>query len=258
MQPNEITSVRTGQRPLASRENEIIAAANAVRNAAGDGRYITLELTRNGLRAAYVGPPILPTQIIPAKITASTTPDGWYQWTEQVWDVDAVAWTDGINTYATLGPAYEITGSTSVDVGTFITLTRAQATNGLSILTFQLGGGGSNEIWVKLTSASAISATTNRWTYSGPRQVRTATGWTAYSPSTTISNIYNSREADNDGSGVQGNGIDISGADFPAGFSLKSLATGTPIVRVYPEFLSDGTAVWTCDAANAVDGTCDA
>lgn len=115
---------------------------------------------------------------------------------------------------------------------------------------------GDDEVWVRLDYSTAIAGTTNRWTYTGTVYTRTATGFTAAYPAQTISGIVNSMESGNSASGVQGNGINITGDDFPAGFSLQPAHVGHPIVRAKREYLADATLVWTIQVANAVDGTC--
>ena len=119
-------------------------------------------------------------------------------------------------------------------------------------------------IWANLTGETEIS--TNRWKMAWTEVVRTSTtgfgapsGRTALSGTATGDPVINSVEANNAATGVQGNGVDVDGADYPAGFSQQPISRdGKTVVKIYRQRLSDGTMVWTTTQPNADDGTCEA
>lgn len=121
----------------------------------------------------------------------------------------------------------------------------------------RLGGGG-REFWAEIGDSASISD--NRWKYAWVEQRRTATGFEELpdgrSGTTTTGYAINAAEANNATGGIQGNGIDHDDADYPSGFALKPIR-GTPVRRMYVDFLEDGTAVYTFEASNAEQGPCD-
>ena len=117
--------------------------------------------------------------------------------------------------------------------------------------------------WARITSAT--SQGNNKWTYRFTRLEKTSPGydgWTDLVPEFSRT-AYNSAEDQNTASGVQGNGVDVSGADFPAGFSYQPLPVG---LRVWVEEVSFGDAAnkievteyWIKNFPNGIDGTCEA
>ena len=112
----------------------------------------------------------------------------------------------------------------------------------------------------RVSASEAIPATTNRWYYTCIEQELTETGWADKSGGRTFTECLYAGEAYNDGSGVQGNGVDIDGEDFPAGMSLQPIQ-GSPVVHLWPcRLVVDGSTVvsWRFyGVVNAIDGTCD-
>lgn len=115
--------------------------------------------------------------------------------------------------------------------------------------------------WAKITGSLAMDGASNRWQYAWSEQVRTATGWETpaggRSGTTEEGFALNSVEANNDGAGVQGHGVDIDGADYPAGFALKPIR-GEPVRRMWQEIDTDGNVCYSFEATNTDDGTCEA
>lgn len=113
--------------------------------------------------------------------------------------------------------------------------------------------------WAKITGNATIS--TNRWKYAWTEQNRTATGFedmtSGRSGTTSADFAINSIEANNDGTGTQGNSIDIDGAVFTDNTGLEiQPVEGEPVVRLWFDVASDGTTVPTFEYVNAIDGEC--
>jgi len=113
--------------------------------------------------------------------------------------------------------------------------------------------------WAKITGNAADG--TNKWKYAWTEQQRTATGWQDLSGgrtgTTTTDFAVNANEANNDGTGVQGNSIDIDGTVFDDNSDLEiQPVQGDPVVRVWAEMSSTSTLVYTFEYVNAVDGEC--
>lgn len=126
----------------------------------------------------------------------------------------------------------------------------------------QGGGGGTptitDQFFAKIT-AVVTSATSTRWTYSAIKvtkhtQGEGASNWEEVSG--TSHEAFNLCEAINSESGLQGNGVDISGADFPAGMSVQPCPEDS-IVRVWVITADDATVEWWFAHENAIDGACE-
>ena len=109
----------------------------------------------------------------------------------------------------------------------------------------------------KITASATDS--TNRWTYSFVEVVKKTAGYGGWSTRTggrtgTARNMF---EDMNNGAGIEGNGINVDGTDFPAGFAVQPVPAGT-IVMVYRVLeASAGAQEFWFDFVNAVDGECD-
>ena len=105
---------------------------------------------------------------------------------------------------------------------------------------------------------------TNRWKYSWKEVVKTSTGhgggaWTfgTRSGTTATDPARNFVEVMNSGTGVQGNGVDLSGADFPAGFSIQPVPAERILVRMMPVVVvGAGVIEYWFSYENGIDGTC--
>lgn len=102
----------------------------------------------------------------------------------------------------------------------------------------------------KITGSSRIGATANRWEYDITFVVISADG--SITDSASTGTAYNVTEINNpaDGTGLHGNGVDNSAADWPAGMEIMPAPTGF-IVMVYPV-----GGNWIFEHCNGVDGTC--
>lgn len=128
------------------------------------------------------------------------------------------------------------------------------------------GGGGIPEetrgpawrtFWAKIGTAHYLA--TNRWEYDWVEQWRVAGVW-ADKPrgrsSTETTRALNSVESFNDGSGVEGNSINID--NLGDGFDLQPVQ-GEPVVRMRVDFYKDGERwkiAYSFSYENAVDGEC--
>lgn len=114
--------------------------------------------------------------------------------------------------------------------------------------------------WAKITGNAANG--TNKWKYAWTEQERTSTGWqdlTGGRSGTTLADFaLNSLEANNDGTGIQGNSIDIDGAVFTDNTGLEIQAVqGDPVVRMYVDLdVTAGGLAYSFEYVNAVDGEC--
>ena len=203
-----------------------------------------------------------------AQITDDGATDGFYKFKEVTWDPTTGWWKDvtGGLTDTDLGEALEKSGLDQVGLDQFVSLKQILAYDAteqkeVPIYTFDVPR---RWIWANLTGETEIS--TNRWKMAWTEVVRTSTtgfgapsGRTALSGTATGDPVINSVEANNAATGVQGNGVDVDGADYPAGFSQQPISRdGKTVVKIYRQRLSDGTMVWTTTQPNADDGTCEA
>lgn len=98
----------------------------------------------------------------------------------------------------------------------------------------------------------------NIWAYTFERVTK---GSEAHSPGAWLTGdltgtAYNTIESINGAIGVQGNGVDVDGADFPIGFSIQPCPTGNIVVMKRVELSTDQFEYWF-SYENGVDGTCD-
>lgn len=195
-----------------------------------------------------------------ARITAPGADPGSYGWVSEAWKLEDLEFVEAYSlSHLDLGLAREINGTLGIAPSTLVELFKINDTEGRPVMVFSAPPA---PRWVKLTAATAIPGASNRWTYTGVRQRRTATGFEDFDPYQTITGIVNSIEAFNSASGVQGHGVNITpvsgGGNYPNGYSVQPLHVGNPVVEVKRELLDDGTTVWTCQMSNADDGTCEA
>jgi len=117
----------------------------------------------------------------------------------------------------------------------------------------------SERFWAKITGSTLISGATYRWAYTWVEQERTATGWQAKSGGRTGTSggqlAYNSIEAYNTGTGIQGNSIDHGAVGYPAGFALLPVR-GNPVVEMKLEFDTANTVYYSFSYVNGEDGSC--
>ena len=128
--------------------------------------------------------------------------------------------------------------------------------------TFYPVGGPNKTFFGRITGSNQVGAT-NRYEYTFTQVYKTST-WASDSTSgawelgSYSASAYNLCEVMNNSVGTQGNGIDVDGADFPAGFTLKPCPINS-IVSIVSTPANAGSAyeAWFSHV-NAVDGTCDA
>lgn len=114
-------------------------------------------------------------------------------------------------------------------------------------------GGGSALRFARVSSS--VSAGTNKWTYTGVPVEQTVAGyggWTDVVGGASF-DFRNLIEDGNTGTGVEGHGVDVGGASYPADFDPQPIPDGT-IVQVFLSTLGEYWAQYE----NADDGECDA
>lgn len=118
---------------------------------------------------------------------------------------------------------------------------------------------GQDSFWAKITGNAADG--TNKWKYAWTEQQRTASGWQDLSGgrtgTTTTGFAVNGIEANNDGTGIQGNSVDIDGTIFDDNTDLEiQPVQGDPVVRMWVDADSSGALAYTFEYVNAIDGEC--
>ncbi len=111
--------------------------------------------------------------------------------------------------------------------------------------------GPSPRIFARITGSEALAGETNRWEYDFIRVTANAAdvGWTDVAGATGIA--YNLVEVNNDDSGVQGNGVNVTNlASLAPGMDIQPAAVGL-IVEIV---LIAGTWWFSCE--NGIDGSC--
>lgn len=109
--------------------------------------------------------------------------------------------------------------------------------------------------WAEVGTATANG--TNKWTYEVTEQTQTDSGWEDLTNGRVVSAVLNGAEANNSGSGVQGNGVDLDGQIFTDNADLElQKIQGSPVVWVVRTYHTDGTAVYAFSMSNAIDGEC--
>jgi hypothetical protein len=108
--------------------------------------------------------------------------------------------------------------------------------------------------WGKITAADTTEDD-NIFLYTWTEQRRTTAGWDDMTEGLTGKEALNSIEEMNSVTGEQGNGVDISLADYPTGFSVKPAPVGV-IVLITEDYNDDGAPVYSFSYENSVDGPC--
>lgn len=118
-------------------------------------------------------------------------------------------------------------------------------------------GAGLQFIWAKITGSTAISGATNRWTYTWTEvYVDDDFDWVAgVRDSDDYGVAIAAVEAFNDGTGVEGNGVDMD--NLEGTFALQPLQGSPVMLLVGPYATSEATPFWViAGATNAIDGSC--
>lgn len=113
---------------------------------------------------------------------------------------------------------------------------------------------GASRWLARITGNTSLGGNKWRYTWQEVFEADTAgTYTTAGRTSTSHGNGYNTIEAPNSASGLQGNGVTI--ANLPAGFTIQPVATGAVVEMVGP-FGASGARWCRFSVVNAVDGEC--
>ena len=150
-------------------------------------------------------------------------------------------------------------GMKDAGTGIFINLTRSpldrvhQGTDGT-----EPGAATGTLFFAKITGAVEAGAGVNQWEYNWQKVVKSAAGYGpgGWALSSATGRAYNVCEYMNSTFGVQGNGVDVDGEDFPDGFSIQPCPTDN-IVVMHSTLLSgsDYPEYWFA-YENGIDGTC--
>jgi hypothetical protein len=118
-----------------------------------------------------------------------------------------------------------------------------------------LGKGSSDGFYVRIASSEAVTDQPNHYVYTGYRQIPYTPGLWQDDPDNPdpITPIYNSMEANNSDTGVQGNGTDL--ADYPDGTTIPPLR-GNPVLWCTPGVDCYGDPEYWVSAPNAAPVTC--
>lgn len=144
-----------------------------------------------------------------------------------------------------LGLACEVNDNVAIPLNTIVPLFRAKDANGLPRNIFV-----SEAVWlaIKITGAMPLAGQPNMWSYTYTEQKPGAPGlWVDKPGGQSGSNAYNSMEANNSASGIQGNGIDLS--TLPAGSVLLPIR-GNPVVWATPLVDCNGNPFLSFAAVN--------
>ena len=110
-------------------------------------------------------------------------------------------------------------------------------------------------IWGRVTGSTSIGS--NRWTYNITQVEPDGTSWPDVSDGVTLTGVLNAIEAENDGSSIEGHGVNVDGGAYPDGFDVKPIR-GEPVVLVWPTWKASDDIRWAFSVTNADDGTCNA
>lgn len=104
---------------------------------------------------------------------------------------------------------------------------------------------------------TASDDATNVWTYAITEQVPVAGGYAGLTNGRSLTGVRNSIEANNSGSGVQGNSIDLDGQVFTdnSGLEVQPIE-GAPVVWVRRYQTSASSYEYRVEYVNAIDGEC--
>lgn len=114
---------------------------------------------------------------------------------------------------------------------------------------------GYHDFFAEITGSTVLSA--NRWLYQWREASLTAVHGFVGSDagrSSALGDAVNLAEAHNDGSGVEGNGVDLE--DLPETFTMRPIPVGSVVLIRGPYRATTGVAQWVFDRVNAIDGPC--
>jgi hypothetical protein len=203
---------------------------------------------------------------IPVRIDDYASTSGYYNFDEVEWDDSSEEWavkTGGV-THSDMGPARAVGGSLDDGhqvhlLGRVVYITPRHAMDGSGNVVWEFTPPACESFWAEITGSASIGS--NRWKYAWTEKYRGTTNFATLSGgrsgTTSAGFAINAAEGGNDGSGVEGHGVDVGGTDYPAGFSMQPIQGGR-IVRMWVEYDGSGNAFYTFEATNADDGTCEA
>jgi hypothetical protein len=107
------------------------------------------------------------------------------------------------------------------------------------------------QFWGKLSNMTSLGD--NRWSYDFLEQVPDLDGTFKDAPNGRSGICYNTLEAFNTASGIQGSGDNT--ADFPGGVELQPIGGG--VVRIYQDVDCNGDPIFLFQAPNNPGGNCE-
>lgn len=114
----------------------------------------------------------------------------------------------------------------------------------------------SGGFWGALSSPTAIPSTSNRWSYSFAEQEYQSAGTFAAKTGGKTGTCYNTMEANNAATGVQGSGDDVDNLD--AGVAMQPMGVGA-VVWISPvRNCDDGSTEYVFEDPNNPGGDCSA
>jgi len=213
--------------------------------------------------------PVIDNRILYARLTDRGSDPGFFEYTLVEWDTTDKDWTDATDAggdHTVLGEAWEVSGRELIHLDEIVKLTLSQAVIGADgnfayEFTSQV-----NWIWAELTGKTEIGSGDNRYEYPFTEKIQdgngfTAPAWTALTDVLAAGGkAINSIEANNDGDDAEGHGVDVDGADYPAGFAVIDASEGDPIVKLVETFERSDGVVRSIGFSfeNTDDGTCEA
>lgn len=156
-------------------------------------------------------------------------------------------------------------GQTAVGLASFPTYALAwlidvDPTTGKAIVVLASGGGATTGTLIKITGSSAIVGAFNRWRYTWVEQRPLDAGQYEDVPAgmthATAGYAYNTVEANNGETGVQGNSTNVD--TLPSGYAIAPVQ-GNPVVEAKARLDCNGVAYWSFQYENAVtnvEGAC--
>lgn len=121
------------------------------------------------------------------------------------------------------------------------------------------------EFWAEITGSAAIEGAGNQWRYAWKKVRRTADGWadvdypdaTGNKGTTSEGYAINSAEANNAGTGTQGNGVDLSAEPITSNPQVEvKPVRGNPVVWMRKGTDDAGNRCYTFTLPNTAQGPC--
>jgi hypothetical protein len=198
------------------------------------------------------------------RLTERTSTEGHYYWEEVILNYEGewVALPNGLkhtDSDDNAGPAIEIGGVGITAVDSIVILHRQMVlqADGKYHVSWVFSPPSDSIIPIRITGATLITDQYHRWRYSWVQSQLVKNGAWEDTPdgdsSTSGTYAYNSIEANNGETGIQGNSINVG--NLPAGYTIQPVR-GNPIVFARPIINCDDERELIFEYVNQVDGEC--